>query len=160
MAHKIHHFPEISIVKGDIRVNVKLDRFTKQYNKAQFELDSAVMTSMVPFMPMQDGSFINLTKAESAAVAGTGVVIAAAPPQGRFLYEGKTMVDEKTGSPWARKGARKVLVSQYSGKTNAKENLTYSKSAHPNAQSHWFDAAKKKDLDKWVARVKKTAGGG
>ncbi len=63
-------------------------------------------------MPMQTGQFINVTKAMSAAVAGTGKVVAAAPPMGRFLYEGRTMVDEKTGSPWARKGARKVLVSQ------------------------------------------------
>lgn len=160
MAHKIHHFPEISVVSGDIRMNINLDRFSEQYNRAQFALDSAVMTSMVPFMPMQDGDFINRTKAESAALAGTGEVMAAAPPQGRFLYEGKGMVDEKTGSPWARKGAKKVLVSQYAGKTNAKENLSYSKNAHPKAQSHWFDAAKESDLKLWLQVTKKTAGGG
>lgn len=160
MAHKIHHFPEISIVSGDIRMNINLDRFSEQFNRAQFALDSAVMTSMVPFMPMQDGDFVNRTKAESAALAGTGEVMAAAPPQGRFLYEGKGMVDEKTGSPWAKKGAKKVLVSQFAGRTNAKENLSYSKNAHPKAQSHWFDAAKQEDLDKWVKEVKEIAGGG
>lgn len=160
MAHKIHHFPEISVVSGDIKVNIKLDRFSDQYNKAQYELDSAVMTSMVPYMPMRDGQFINLTRAESAAIAGTGEVVAAAAPSGRFLYEGKTMVDEKTGSTWARKGAKKVLVSQYKGKTNATENLQYSRHKNPNAQSHWFDAAKKADGKKWVANVKKTSGGG
>lgn len=160
MAHKIHHFPEISVVSGDIRVNIKLDRFSEQFNRAQFELDSDVMTSMVRFMPMRDGQFINLTRAESAAIAGTGEVVAAVPPSGRFLYEGKTMVDEKTGSPWAKKDARKVLVSQYKGKTNAKENLQYSRHKNPNAQSHWFDAAKKADGEKWIAKVKKTAGGG
>lgn len=160
MAHKIHHFPEISVVSGDIKVNIKLDRFSDQYNKAQYELDSAVMTSMVPFMPMQDGTFINRTRAESASVAGTGEVVAGVPPQGRFLYEGKTMVDPETGSPWARKGARKVLVSQYKGKTNAKENLQYTKHKNPKAQSHWFEPAKKADGDKWIAKVKKIAGGG
>lgn len=160
MAHNIHHFHEISVVSGDIRVDIKLDRFSEQYNRAQFDLDSDVMTSMVRFMPMRDGTFINLTRAESAVLAGSGEVMAAAPPTGRFLYEGKTMVDPETGSPWARKGARKVLVSQYKGKTNAKENLQYSKHKNPKAQSHWFDAAKKADGDKWVARVKKTSGGG
>ena len=40
-------------------------------------------------MPMQTGQFINVTKAMSAAVAGTGKVVAAAPPMGCFLYEGK-----------------------------------------------------------------------
>lgn len=160
MTHKIHHFREISVVSGDIKINIKLNRFSDQFNKAQYELDSGVMTSMVPYMPMRDGQFINLTRAESAAIAGTGEVVAAAPPSGRFLYEGKTMVDEKTGSPWARKGAKKVLVSQYKGKTNAKQDLQYSKHKNPKAQSHWFDAAKKADGDKWVAKVKKTAGGG
>lgn len=109
----------------EIDMLIDLSRFDEQFSRAQFELDSMVMTDMVPYMPMQTGQFINVTKAMSAAVAGTGKVVAAAPPMGRFLYEGKTMVDVKTGSPWARKGARKVLVSQYSGKTNAKPNLTY-----------------------------------
>ena len=105
---------------------------------------------------MQTGQFINVTKAMSAAVAGTGKVVAAAPPMGRFLYEGRTMVDEKTGFPWARKGARKVLVSQYSGKNNAKPNLTYAN----GRQSHWFETAKERNANEWIAHVKRTAGGG
>lgn len=118
------------------------------------------MNSMIPFMPKITGSFINVTKAASAAEQGTGHVYAAYGPQGRYLYEGKVMVDELTGSSWARKGARKVLVSQYAGKTKAKEDITYNTQAHPKAQSHWFDAAKKKDGKTWVRNVKKTAGGG
>lgn len=132
-----------------------LTRFGPQISRAQYELDSMVMADMVPLMPMQTGTFINVTKAMSAAYAGTGKVVAAAPPMGRFLYEGKTMVDEKTGSPWARKDARKVLVSQYSGKTNAQPNLTYTR-----GQSHWFEEAKERKSKKWIAHVKKTAGGG
>ena len=133
-----------------------LTRFGSQISKAQYELDSMVMTSMVPFMPMQTGLFIDITRAMSASYAGTGKVIAGAPPFGRFLYEGKTMVDEVTGSTWARKGARKVVVSQYSGKTNAKPYLTYAR----GRSSHWFDEAKEKDAAKWIAKVKKTGGGG
>ena len=133
-----------------------LTRFGPQLSKAQYELDSMVMTSMVPFMPMRTGQFINVTRAMSASYAGTGKVIAGAPPFGRFLYEGKTMVDEVTGSPWARKGVRKVLVSQYSGRTNASPNLTYS----GGRSSHWFEKAKEKDANKWIAKVKKTGGGG
>ena len=133
-----------------------LTRFGPQLEKAQYDLDSMVMTDMTPFMPMETGQFINVTKAMSAAYAGTGTVVAAAPPFGRFLYEGKTMVDELTGSPWARRGARKVLVSQYSGKTNARPNLTYAR----GRQSHWFEEAKKQNAKKWIAKTKKTAGGG
>lgn len=133
-----------------------LTRFGQQLSKAQYELDSMVMTDMTLFMPMRTNQFINVTKAMSAAYAGTGRVVAAAPPFGRFLYEGKTMVDEKTGSPWAKKGARKVLVSQYSGKTNASPNLTYSN----GRTSHWFEKAKDKDAKKWIVKVKRAAGGG
>lgn len=132
-----------------------LTRFGPQLSKAQYELDSMVMTSMVPFMPMQTGQFINITRAMSASYAGTGKVIAAAPPFGRFLYEGKAMVDKTTGSPWARKGAKKVLVSQYAGKTNAREHLTYAN----GRTSHWFEKAKERDAKKWIAKVKSTGGG-
>ncbi len=156
----IHHFEKFSVVDGDIKIDLNLSRMENNFNKAQFALDSAVMTSMVPFMPMEDGSFINETRARSATLAGTGQVCAAAPPQGRFLYEGKTMVDEKTGSPWARKSAQKVLVSQYAGKTRARENLQYTKTKHPKAQSHWFDAAKKQDEQSWIRTAKNVAGGG
>ena len=70
------------------------------------------------------------------------------------------MVDEQTGSPWARRGAKKVLVSQYGGKTRAKERLEYTKQAHPKAQAKWFEAAKKADEKAWIHLVKETAGGG
>lgn len=135
MAGKTKHFKGFSIVDGDIRAKLDMSRFEEQFRRAQYQLDGAVMNSMVPFMPMITGSFINTTRAASAAIQGSGEVYAAYGPQGRFLYEGKTMVDEKTGSTWARRGAKKVLVSEFGGKTNAKPNLTYTKQAHPKAQS-------------------------
>ena len=157
---KTTHFKGFSIVDGDIRITLNMSRFEKQFQKAQYQLDGDVMNSMVPFMPMVTGSFINATRASSAAVQGSGEVYAAYGPQGRFLYEGKTMVDELTGSAYARKGARKVLVSQFGGKTKAKENLSYSTQAHPKAIDHWFDVAKEQDGKRWIKDVKKTAGGG
>lgn len=160
MASKATHFKGFSIIAGDLKVKLSLSRFDEQYKKAQYQLDGDVMNSMVPFMPMISGSFINNTRAASTAVQGSGQVYAAYGPQGRYLYEGKVMVDEVTGSPFARRGAKKVLVSQYAGKTAAKENIEYTHQAHPKAQDHWFDAAKAADGKKWVRRVKATAGGG
>lgn len=144
----IDHFKGFSIVKGDIKVNIKLDRFSKQYADAQFWLDSQVMTDMVPLMPHNSGDFINVTRARSAALAGTGEVCAAAPPYGRFLYMGKVMVDELTGSPWARQDARKIVTER---------DLTYS---NPKAVPKWFDAAKEQHGKTWIKGVKKRAGGG
>lgn len=136
---------------ADIELDVDLSRFERQYSKAQFQLDSMIMTSMIPYMPMQTGTFINVTKAMSASMAGSGYVMAAAPPFGRFLYEGKVMVDEETGSPWARAGARKVVTDK---------DLQYFKGRNPNATDHWFETAKERHGKSWIAAVKKTAGGG
>lgn len=135
----------------EINMHIDLGRFEKQYSRAQFLLDSQIMTDMVPYMPMQTGTFINVTRAMSAAIAGSGKVVAAAPPMGRFLYEGKVMVDEVTGSPWARKGAKKRVTDR---------NLDFSTAAHGKAQAHWFDAAKATHGNEWVKQAKKTAGGG
>lgn len=131
-----------------VNMHIGLGRFEKQYNNAQFDLDSTVMKDMVPYMPHDTGTFINVTKAMSAALAGTGKVVAAAPPMGRFLYEGKVMVDPVTNSPWARPGAKKVVTDR---------DLKYS---NPKATPHWFDTAKDKHGKSWVKLVKKEAGGG
>lgn len=148
MASKTFHFPGFSIVSGDINADVSLNRFEKQFQEAQFWLDGQVMTDMVPYMPHRDGAFVNLTRMRSAALQGTGKVVAGAPPQGRFLYEGKVMVDPVTGSPWARKGAKKVVTER---------PLTYS---NPKATPHWFDTAKETHGKAWVKGVKRIAGGG
>lgn len=132
----------------DAEVTLDLERFAKQFSEAQFWLDSQVMTDMVPYMPHQTGTFVNVTRAMSAALAGSGEVVAAAPPMGRFLYEGKVMVDPVTNSPWARKGAKKVVTER---------NLTYS---NPKATPRWFDTAKQNHGKAWVDGVKKRAGGG
>lgn len=157
MASKTTHFKGFSVVDGDIKIKLNLTRFHKQFQRAQYQLDGNVMNSMVPFMPMVNGTFIDVTRAASAAIQGSGTVYAAYGPAARFLYQGKNMVSTVTGSTWAKKGTKKVLVSQYGGKTNAKENLTYSRAG---AKALWFDAAKKKDGKSWIKQAKKTAGGG
>lgn len=133
---------------ADIELEVDLSRFERQYEQAQFDLDDLVMTSMVPYMPMVDGVFIDVTRAMSESLAGTGTVVAAAPPFGRFLYEGNVMVGEESRSAWAKKGERKEV-------TNKK--LKYQRE---DATDHWFETAKKNHLDEWLKKTKKTAGGG
>ena len=135
----------------DIELDVDLSRFEKQYGDAQYALDSMVMTSMQPYMPHRTGTFINVTKAMSAGIAGSGTVIAAAPPFGRFLYEGKVMIDPETNSPWARPGAKKIVTDK---------ELSYDKSHNTKVTDHWFDTAKANHGKAWVKAVKKIAGGG
>ena len=139
---------QYNVSKPDIEMRINLSRFEKQFEEAQYALDSMVMEDMVPYMPHQTGIFINVTKAMSAALAGSGKVVAAAPPMGRFLYEGKVMVDPVTGSPWARAGAKKIVTDR---------DLKY---GNPKATPHWFDTAKGKYGKSWIREVKKIAGGG
>ena len=145
----------------ELEIELDLSRFDRQLAEAQFELDSMVMTSMVPYMPKDTGTFINVTRAKSAAIAGSGKVVAAAPPMGRYLYEGKVMVDSVTGKGPAKipigPGAY-ILRYRKGAKLQATDRpLQYSrKSATP----HWFDTAKKYHEKEWIKKTKKIAGGG
>lgn len=157
MAGRTFHFPGFSIVEGDIKVDVSLDRFEKQFQEAQFWLDSQIMTDMVPYMPFRNGDFIKVTRQQSASIAGSGKVYAAYGPFGRYLYYGKVMVDKETGKgpmniPGVglrfRKGAELVATDR---------PLNY---GNPKATPEWFETAKKNHGNNWVKGVKKRAGGG
>lgn len=145
---KILHFKNYSIVNGNIRIDIKLNRFSKQFQQAQKELDVAVMNSMRPLIPMQNGTLRQRTQALSDTWAGSGKVCAAAGPYGRFQYMGKVMIDPVTKSPWARKDAKKIVTAR---------PLKYSQ---PGIVPQWFDVAKRRDGKMWVENAKKTAGGG
>lgn len=140
------------MVQGQTKLtcDLPLTELNDRLQLAQYALDSQIMADMVPYMPLRTGGFIQRTTAESAAMAGTGQVCAAAAPFGRFLYEGKVMVDPVTGSTWAAKGRKKVLVSQFKGKTKAKEDIEFLRSAHPGARKEWFDAAKREHMREWT----------
>lgn len=142
------HFKGFSVVQDGIEIKVSLKRFESQFKDAQLWLDNQIMTDMIPLMPHVTGTFVNVTRAMSSSYAGTGIVVAAAPPMGRFLYEGKVMVDPVTNSPWARKGAKKIVTDR---------PLTYS---NPQAVPHWFDKAKELHCAQWEKGVKERAGGG
>ncbi len=121
-------------------------RLERNLKLAQWRLDTQIMQDMIPFMPQQTGAFVNITQAQSSAMAGTGKVCAGTAPMGRFLYEGKVMVDPETGSPWARAGAKKVVTDR---------PLTYS---NPMATPHWFETAKDLHLKDWEKLVADTMG--
>ena len=164
MANNIHHFKGFSIVDADIRVNLDMSRISKQMNDAQYWLDSYVMECMEPLMPKQTGTFIHVTEGISQSLAGTGIVCAAAPPMGRYLYEGKVMVDKATGKGPMKipNGPGEYILRFREGAVLEATNrpLHYSTHANPAVTDHWFDEAKKIHGKEWVEEVKKIAGGG
>lgn len=93
-----------------------------------------------PFVPALTKSLANRSQAVENKVIYPG-------PYARFLYYGKLMIDPDTGSPWAPKGATKVVTEK---------DLDIKKDVHSQAQSHWFEASKAQNMEKW-ARVAERA---
>ena len=151
MARRKINLKGFKLKSGGVSADLNVSRFNRQYAEAQYELDNQVMTDMVPYMPFLSGTFVDLTRAESAALAGSGMVVAAVPPSGRFLYYGKLMIYPETGSAWAPLGGKKVVTDT---------PLNYTKTFHPNVQAEWFDAAKADHIKAWIDIVKEKAGGG
>lgn len=87
-----------------------------------------------PFVPASTGSLDQRTRVDGNRIIYYG-------PYARYLYYGKLMVDPETGSSYAKKGSTKVVTDK---------NLVFSKAMHTQAQSHWFEASKAQNLDKWV----------
>lgn len=153
--------PDVVLDTAGCHVIIKTSVLGARVDKAQFWLDSQIMTDMVPLMPMEKGTFVQLTRARSASMAGTGWVCAAAGVYGRYLYEGKVMVDSVTGKGPSkiptgpgeyvlrfRKGAKLVPTTR---------PLTYS---NPSAVSHWFTEAANRHSDEWLQGIKDIMGGG
>lgn len=140
---EMFHFPFISYVAGGIRVEINFDRFSKQFQEAQEWLGHTVLEDCKPYMTLRTGSMQQRSKVNYG-----GSQVEFPGPYARFQYGGKVMVDPVTNSPWARKGAKKVLTDR---------PLTYSQ---PMATSHWFDTAKAAHGEYWISEVKRKAGGG
>lgn len=140
---EMQHFPNISYVGANFRIEISLDRFSKQFAEAQQWLGDRVLEDCKAYMSHLTG---NLQQRSHTENGGKQVIFPG--PYGRFQYGGKVMVDPVTGSPWARKGAKKVLTDR---------PLKYS---NPQATDHWFDTAKAQHGEYWIAGVKQRAGGG
>lgn len=133
----ITHLTDISIVDGNIKVNIPLSQFNDRFKEAQQWLGDRVLEDSRAFMSLRTG---NLQQRSHVQNDGREVVFPG--PYARFQFMGKVMVDPVTGSPWARAGAKKVLTDR---------PLTYSS---PSATDHWFDEAKAQYVDYWINGVR------
>lgn len=111
-------------------------------NSASMVLAVQVEKDTRPFVPALTMSLNQRTR-----VMGNKVVYPG--PYARYLYEGKVMVDSITG-----KGPANIPEVGYRFRKGATlrptdRDLTFSTSPHPQAQAHWFEASKQKNLEKW-----------
>lgn len=111
-------------------------KLTNNREKAAHAIAVQAQKDTEPFAPALTGSMSQRTR-----VIGNEIIYPG--PYARYLYYGKLMVDPNTGSAFAPKGQHKVLTDK---------NLVFNTSMHGQAQSHWFEASKAENLEKW-ARV-------
>ncbi|MEJ8729300.1 minor capsid protein [Flintibacter sp. HCN-6482] len=110
------------------------DKLTEGCTKAEHTVALQVRKDTSPYVPALTGDLDRRTRVDGSKVIYPG-------PQSRYLYYGKLMVDPETGSSYAPKGGTKVLTDK---------DLVFSKAVHGQAQSHWFEASKAENLEKWV----------
>ena len=102
--------------------------------KAEHILAVQVRKDTSPYVPALTGDLDRRTRVDGSLVIYPG-------PRSRMLYYGKLMVDPATGSSYAPKGGTKVVTDK---------DLVFNKAMHSQAQSHWFEASKAENLEKWV----------
>ena len=110
------------------------DKLAEGCTKAEHTVALQVRKDTSPYVPALTGDLDRRTRVDGSKVIYPG-------PQSRYLYYGKLMVDPETGSSYAPKGGTKVLTDK---------DLVFSKAVHGQAQSHWFEASKAENLEKWV----------
>jgi hypothetical protein len=115
------------------------DRLANASEKAEHTVAIQVQKDTSPYVPFLTGSLDTRTRVDGSKIIYPG-------PYARYLYYGKLMVDPETGSSYARKGTTKVLTDK---------NLVFNKAMHTQAQSHWFEASKAANLEKWIRTADK-----
>ncbi len=115
------------------------DKLAESCTRAESIVGQQVIKDTEPFVPALTGSLTIRTRLDGNKIIYPG-------PYARFLYYGKVMVGPQTGSTFAPKGGTKVLTNR---------DLVFSKAMHPQAQSHWFEASKAQNLDKWIRIAEK-----
>lgn len=109
-------------------------RLTQACSAAEHSLAVQIRKDTEPFVPA-----LNLSLNSRTFVQGNTIVYPA--PYARYLYFGKLMIDPDTGSSWAKAKATKILTDR---------DLVFTRTVHRQAQSHWFEASRAQNLDKWL----------
>ena len=103
----MEHFEHVSYVHTNIAVDLRFDGLSAGLNKAQMWLAEQVLQDCRAVMPLLTGLLQQRSHTET-----NGRKVVFPGPYGRCQYMGKVMVDPETNSPWARKGAVKVVTDR------------------------------------------------
>lgn len=110
----------------------------KGCSRAEHAVAVQVKKDTEPFVPMLNGVLRGQTK-----VAGNLIIYKG--PYARYLYYGKLYVDPLTGSSYARENVTKVPAVP-------ETDLIFHRTG---TCSHWFEASKAQNIEKWVRVAEK-----
>lgn len=141
-----------AFVNGTVTMKIDLSARHQQFENAQQELGKMVLNSSRKYMPLLTGSL-----QQRSYITDGGRKVVFPGPYARYQYGGKVMVDSVTGKGPAMihdKNGVEVGLRFRKGATlvPTQRRLTYSQ---PNAQAEWFQAAKDKHLQEWIAKCNK-----
>lgn len=139
----------------------------KNAKRAELAVAKQVESDTRPFVPARTLSQANRTqiragvedlttrakKASKDARSQGKPLIIYPGPYARYLYYGKVMVDSATGKGpmhYTDKKGNDVIKFRKGAKlVPTDRDLDIKKSVHKAAQSHWFEASKAQNIEKW-----------
>lgn len=128
------------------------ERIARAGSKAETTVAVQVEKDTEPYVPMLTGSLKNRTYINGNEIVYPG-------PYARYLYYGKVMVNAATGKGpmhFVDKNGNEVIRFPAGSHLEATDrDLKYTKYHHKDAQSHWFEASKAQNLEKWVGVAEK-----
>lgn len=131
-------------IKIRVIVDIAKNLMALRAARADETLANKAKSDTEQFVPALTGSLTMRTRVDGNSIIYPG-------PYARYLWEGKVMVDSNTGSAWAKPGATKVATGK---------NLVFTQTMHGQAQSHWFDASKAVNMEKWLRVYEKAVTSG
>lgn len=118
-------------VRGINRLDRRMDAAAQ---RAEHAVAIQIARDTEKFVPASTNkSLSNRTRVDGNTVIYPG-------PYAHYLYVGKLYVDPNTGSPFSRYGTTKVITGR---------DLQYNRTVHSRAQSHWYEASKAVNAEKW-----------
>lgn len=134
---------------GYLTVHVKMNdwglsaKLASAAKRAEHAVAVRAAKDTEPFVPKLNGVLRNSTKVKDNLIIYPG-------PYARYLYYGKVMV--YADPPYLRRRPDGKLVLSHFGQSKVpidKDLQLAHSGVDPDAQSHWFEASKAENLDKW-----------
>lgn len=121
--------------------------------RAEHAVATQAAKDTAPFVPFLTGSLNIRTIVDGGTIIYPG-------PYARYLYYGKVMVDSATGEGPMRivgkDGTEVIRFRKGATLRPINRDLDIKKRpGHAQAQSHWFEASKAQNLDKWIRKAQK-----